>query len=146
MSLSAMKKVCKCLPSSHQNICDSCITKLISWLYWNVLRGYRNVHCKEEKARSHTKSRTEKKRMHILEAKPCGPNDMMHHSDVKFEEEFMNTSVPAASVGLSEDAMNAIATLWEAMYPVCYLHNTISICMSRSKILRMVRQLQGRWI
>lgn len=36
--------------------------------------------------------------------------------------------MPARSVGLSEDAMNALSTLWKAMYPIFSLHN-INFCM-----------------
>lgn len=48
---------------------------------------------------------------------------MHYYQEVKIEEHVSDTTVPASSVCMPEDGMNAIATLRKAMYLVCYLYN-----------------------
>lgn len=51
----------------------------------------------------------------------------------------MDTAVAAASVGLQEDVMNALATLWRGIFLYAHLTTLISICSSRRESLSPLR-------
>lgn len=86
------------------------------------------VSARKRLQKLHTGSEREKMRMHLSEGKSHGPSTPTHQSKTKIKEEVIDTTEPANSVRLPEDAMNALGTLREVMYPVCSLHN-VEFCL-----------------
>lgn len=70
----------------------------------------------------------------------------IHHLEIRVEEDVINKTAPASSVGLPEDGMNALPPFVIVMYLVCSL-SSIDFCkLGKDQDCKQVRHLQRLWI
>lgn len=53
--------------------------------------------------------------MELYEWEQRSPIVLMHHLEVNLEKDIIDTTVPASSVSLPQNSINALDTLWKAV-------------------------------
>lgn len=139
------KRSASASPAITRAFHESCVPKPVSCLHKTVLGLHQDSCCEEETANVHASFKLEKKRGNRFEGEPESPIAPMPHSEVKFEENVIDSTMLAYFAGLSEDGLNELPTLWKEMYQ-CAHYILIVVCPSSSTSNRTVKPVAFPWI